>query len=188
MVAEEEIEIRGNVAALGHRDERRRGRERVDVGEEADGVDPLGHLTRERDDHDDTGGGGRVGEVLTDAAEELLDDDDRGHAAESRLPERNGDGQVKRENHARDDRREVIDGDVALAELFKEELREDAGAGADRDHEQGAPSEKNGGGDFGGHERDNDVEHNFLRVARRVEMRRHGEYELVHHLPSFLLF
>ena len=106
------------------------------------GLRPVGHICRKGKHHNDTSHNGRVCKVLTDAAEKLLYNDYRNNRADSRLPQRDGHGQVEREQKSGDNRAQVAESVAALHDSARQILGEHTGAHRYEADEQNARAEE----------------------------------------------
>ncbi|MNZ77563.1 hypothetical protein D3C78_961100 [compost metagenome] len=136
-------------AGEDHRD----GVPKVDpVGGDAGGGQPAGHLDREGDQQQHIGHHGRVEQVLTEPAIEVLGDDDGKGGAEYQHPPGQQGGQGEADQHGGESRAAVQQGrfDGAAAQA------QDQGLAAERRHQgqqgldQGSPAEEPGLGQEAG--------------------------------------
>ena len=108
---------------------------------------PCGHVCRERDEQEDTGRDRRVGEVLSDAAEELLHDYDREEASDDGLPEREVCRHVERDEQSRQSSGKISDCLFLMCDSVVDVLEEYAGCYAYDRQQQGPEAEDVNAGD-----------------------------------------
>ena len=134
-----------------------------------------GHSAGERGHEDDSGAQSRVDEVLADAAEHLLDDDDGDDRTQDNDPEGDVGGEVVGQEQTGDDSRQVCDGVFLLHCFPGEELSQNAGDDGDEDDRQGTKAEDDDCSDTGGDKGDDDIAHDAGRGVSRLLMRRSAD-------------
>lgn len=162
-VAEKHIEVtrQRRTRALGENAERRCGRH--GIGEAVvHRRRPRGHFCRERVHQNDTRRQRGVHEVLSDAAEHLLYDNNSNDAAERRNDGADGNGQVHREQNARHNAGKVTDRLAALHDAAGYVFAQNAGRDRCQDNNRRAEAENDNGCNHRRSQRQNDVQHQGL--------------------------
>lgn len=112
-----------------------------------------------------------VEEVMAQATEELLDDDDGKRAAHGRQPQRRRGGQVQAQQQAGHHRGQVVHGDFLSGQLLPQGFRNHRGRDRDGQYPGRPKAKQVQTGRRCGKQRDEDIEHNSLRVLAREDMR-----------------
>ena len=142
--------------------------------------DPVGHAARESQEQHHTTDNGRVGEVLAQAAEKLLDHDDGHQAAKDRLPQGNGDRQVHGQDQTGDGCGAVADGDGLFGALLIQKLKQNTGSDTYGADQQGASAKDDTRRNEGGTECDQNISHNGLRGSGGANMGRDADIQFTH--------
>ena len=194
--AQEHVQVGGNVFS-GSQQTQRGGtgdavhRGALDDGAHTGGNSPVGHRRCETDEQDDTADDCGVREVLAQTAEDLLNDDDRGEAADDSHPQGQRYGQVERQDDAGDDCGPVADGLGSAQDLSGSAFEDDAGGYADSGEHESSSAEDVDRDQQSRAQSDHDVSHDALGIDRVIYVRSGGYDQIgmfrTHYLspPSF---
>ena len=150
----------------------------------------VGHGPGKAHGHGDTAHDGGVGEVVAQAAEELLDHHNGDEGAHNGHPPGEGGGHIEGQQHAGDHGGEVAGGVLPVHELAVAPLKEDAGHHGHSHQDQGVDAEDDHRGDQGGEQRQAHPLHDLLGGVGAGDMGGRGYDQLIvvhHFLPPFFM-
>ena len=145
-----------DIAQLTAQRQRRGGSQRVNAHV---GVDVGGHAGGKAQEQDDTPDQCGVGEVVAQAAEQLLGDHDGDKRADNGDPQRHTYGHVQRKDHARDHGGQILDRDGLVQEHLIQILKEYTGKGGNDHQHQRAHTENQSRRQHGGQQRNDHIAH-----------------------------
>ena len=135
------------------------------------------HFIRPRKEQEHAGGESGVEEVLSDAAEQLLDHHDGDKRADDGKPEGGGGGQVHGDEHTRDHGGKIADGVFAFQNFLAPPFEEDRGGDGDGKKHCRLPTEYVDAPKTGGDHGDDDVPHDGRGGHAAFNMRGRGDRE-----------